>query len=123
MVDRNSSKFRTFIKNLIRRGTYRWAPRNQCKVAARVGRGLYKCASCGEIYKNQEVSVDHIEPVVTEKGFTNWDDYIHRMFVPIEGFQLLCDGCHNKKTQTEVGGRKRYRRKNKKAKKNAKKDS
>ncbi len=95
----------------MRRGTYKWGPKNQCKKNARIGRNQYTCAGCKGVFPNKEVNVDHIEPVVTEQGFTTFDDYIYRMFCPIENLQVLCSECHNAKTLTEVGGRKRYRRK------------
>ena len=56
-------KKKAFLISLLRKGTYRWAPRSEAKKAARVqvgvfstGRGKfgYKCAICGEVFKEKE---------------------------------------------------------------------
>ena len=86
----------------LRRISYRYPSRSAVKKAARVERGKYKCAHCGEIHRNKDVQVDHIEPVVDpHKGFENWDTYIARLFVEPTGLQVLCIDCHSIKTQEE----------------------
>jgi hypothetical protein len=48
------------------------------------------------------VAIDHISPVVDpEVGFKGWDEYIERMFCEVDGYQLLCPDCHDKKTSDE----------------------
>lgn len=80
----------TFVKGLLRRGTFSWKARNECLKNARVDRGQYRCADCDDVFKIKEVQVDHILPVVDPKvGFVSWDDYTARMFPEIEGFQVL----------------------------------
>lgn len=102
MSERNK-KLDSFIKNLLRRGSYKWPGRGEAMKKARVARGLYKCASCeGEQFGPRDIQMDHIEPVVDpHKGFTGWDDYINRMFVGEEGYQCVCKGCHAVKTAFE----------------------
>lgn len=91
-----------FLIPQLRRATYRWAPRNQALVLARVERGLYQCAMCKEQFKKEEIAIDHIDPVVsTKEGWTNWNDYVQRMLPPVEGFQILCEQCHDSKTSCE----------------------
>lgn len=96
-------KFNSFIKNLLRHGSYKWSERTKALGQARIARGLYKCAICGiDRFKRQEVQLDHIDPVVSvENGFTTWDDYINRLFCPAEGFQVICTQCHDNKTKIE----------------------
>ena len=95
----------TFVKGTLRRASFHWKARDEAKSNARVERGKYKCASCGELFGPKEIALDHIYPVVDPKaGFTNFDDYIKRLFCEAEGFQVLCDGpgsCHDAKTQME----------------------
>jgi hypothetical protein len=43
--------------------------------------------------------------VVTEDGFTTWDDVINRMFCEKENLQVLCHECHKAKTQEEKESR------------------
>lgn len=58
--------------------------------------------------------MDHIDPVIDiDIGFVDWNTYIERLFVGVEGWQLLCTGCHQLKTSLEQ----EYRRATKKEKK------
>lgn len=107
-----------FIKATLRRASYRWPGRTEALGKARIERGLYKCAKCEGTFKKNQVSLDHIEPVVPVKeGFTNWDDYVKRMFPEASGFQVLCANCHTIKTAQEQHMRKFYRKKVDKRKK------
>jgi len=92
----------TFIKAALRRASLRWEGRNQAFVQARIKRGLYKCADCGDGFKRNQVQLDHIDPVIDIKlGSTNWDDYINRLLPDVSGFQVLCENCHDNKTRIE----------------------
>jgi hypothetical protein len=92
----------TFIKNILRRGSFYWKARTEAMTAARVSRGLYKCKSCEELFGPKEVDLDHDLPVVDPRtGFTTWDDYINRLFCNMEGFSVLCKQCHENKTRIE----------------------
>jgi hypothetical protein len=55
--------------------------------------------------------MDHIEPIVGEKGFTTWDDYINRMFVEESGWQAICRTCHTAKTNEEAQTRRSFKKK------------
>lgn len=103
------SNLKSFIINALRRATYRWPPRNDALKTSRKQKGLYECASCNEYFKNKEICLDHIQPVVDPRtGFTTWDDYIEKMFPEKEGFQVLCKRCHDVKTGLEDEMRKYY---------------
>lgn len=108
------AKFRSFIISGLRSKHSRWSPKNEAKRAANVARGRYKCACCGEVgpatlpplpgnkRRRNNAAVDHIQPVVDpDVGFVDWDTYIERMFVEVEGYQVLCWECHEKKTAEE----------------------
>lgn len=110
------ARFRQFIFSILRSGTFRWAPKNEVKKEARVGRGLYLCAGCGEhvsvttptVTKQgkrkrvNNVFVDHIEPIVDpNEGFTSFDTYINNMYCEKDNLQLLCKACHDQKTKQE----------------------
>jgi len=116
----NDTQFFNFIKGLLRKGSMRWAPRNNVLKNARVERGVYMCAGYGAqgphtvpasiitTLKNgktkriRNVLVDHIQPVVdTAKGFVGWDEYIKRMFCNEDNFQVLCHECHQNKCNDE----------------------
>lgn len=109
------AKFNAFVKNGLRSLTLKWPPKHEVKKKARVKRGWYHCAMCGQEVsastfmekkgKKKRVSnvfVDHINPVVDPNvGFIDWNTYIERMFCIEEGLQLLCRECHDIKTKEE----------------------
>ena len=102
----------------------RWGPVNRVKAKARVERGFYKCAQCGEVVpatavvtlKNgkvkrvKNIAVDHINPIVPTSGFDSWDGVINRLFCDEAGLQLLCRPCHEEKCKEETDERKRLRK-------------
>lgn len=62
----------------------------------------YRCGVCGEWSKSTAVAVDHINPVIdVQAGFVDWNEFIARLFCGPENLQVICDPCHNKKTQAE----------------------
>lgn len=86
----------------LRRISYRFPARTEAKKAARVARNQYRCAHCGGTFKNSEIQLDHLAPVIDpETGFTDWNSYIARLFPPIDGWQVLCRQCHLSKTNKE----------------------
>lgn len=110
-------ELKRFLIPKLRSASYRWKFRSQAIKDARVSRGLYKCAICGNSeLKNGDFKVDHIDPVVPLSGWDglNWTVYIQRMFCDSKGFQILCTLCHDIKTDFEVQMRKLNREKKKK---------
>ncbi len=62
----------------------------------------YKCNVCGTYVGSTMVSVDHIVPVVSvTEGFIDFNTFISRLFCDIANLQVICDSCHNTKTQSE----------------------
>lgn len=95
-------KLKNFIIPTLRRASYRWFARSEALKSARIERGLYKCAGCQNTFRNKEIQLDHIQPVVDLKtGFDGWDSYIKRMFCNASGYQVLCDTCHDVKSDIE----------------------
>lgn len=106
------AKFKSFIKGNLRSATRKWAPIQTCLKNARVARGLYLCAGCGEHVPNtikdetgkrvKNVHVDHINPIIDPAtGWISWDDTIERMFCELPNLQVLCNACHTIKTNEE----------------------
>lgn len=105
------ARFNSFITSMLRSGTQRWGPIQKAKTKARTKRGFYLCEGCKQEVpattlegrkRVKNILVDHILPVVDPAvGFTTWDDYIERMFVELEGLQVLCKACHTEKTNEE----------------------
>ena len=62
----------------------------------------YQCGVCSTWTKSTAISVDHIEPVISvDDGFQDWNTFISRVFCPITNLQVICDDCHQKKTNKE----------------------
>lgn len=62
---------------------------------------LMKCAGCTDLFERDEIQVDHIIPVANIDGFTNWEDYITKLFCDASNLQVLCKPCHLSKTIVE----------------------
>lgn len=104
-------RLKAFIIAVLRSGTRRYPPKWETLKDAYVGIRLnektnregkhYLCALCEGEFPAKEVEVDHIEPVISSKGFTSWDDYIARLFCDKSNLQVVCKGCHKIKSYNE----------------------
>lgn len=112
MTDWTEGRKRAFITSVLRTGSRKWPPKyltlaeakTEKKVNKKTGRMAqhYLCNSCNEEFTQKDVEVDHISPVVDPKvGFISWDEYIKRLFCEASNLQVLCKGCHKKKTLQE----------------------
>jgi hypothetical protein len=103
MKKKDRPLLRYFLVNKLRRMSYSWPPRKEAIKRARVSRGKYKCATCeGQDFGPKDIQVDHIIPVINpHTGFTDWNDFIERLFCGVEGFSVKCKVCHDAKTLTE----------------------
>ena len=102
------AKFMAFVRSSLRSASRRWAPIHDALIAARRKnqspnkrlKWEFQCRKCGNWFPNKQVKVDHIVPV----GSLTLDDagkFLERLFVEIDGLQVLCEGCHDIKTATE----------------------
>jgi len=111
-----SIDLKTWVIWSLRKASYRWPPRQRALAAAKMTinknsmlarafprcRNFYQCAKCEGVFVRKGVSIDHIEPVVDpKKGFQGFDEYVKRMFCQQEGFQIICNKCHDSKTAKE----------------------
>jgi len=103
------SRYYNFIKNALRSASIKWPPRLQIKNEAKRDKGRYKCAGYKrrahlvptKIERANNIFVDHIDPILSGKGFSSWDTLINDMFCEKDNLQLLCKECHNRKTKEE----------------------
>ena len=127
-LDRKSSaqekhNLKGWLTSVLRRASFRWGPRSQCLRDGRVARGQYECATCKGHFSvsKKEIKVDHIIPVVSiTEGFQfrsnnkpDWNEFIDRLFCDVTGLQLLCNTCHDYKTQMEDTMRAAFNKKRK----------
>lgn len=131
-------KFRyTFVKETLRKASFRWPGRQQAIKAARVYQAIntdtgrlcwfVMCAKCAlkfpESQLGKEGKLDHIEPVIPtsmlqlrgDENTRGWasaeslGQLVLRMFPESSGFNVLCTGCHAIKTKGENDERKASR--------------
>jgi hypothetical protein len=114
------ARYRSFVKDNLRRATMKWGPISECLKLARVRRGWYLCNICKEeipasikvdvTLKNgrtqakrvKNAIVDHTNPIIDPTiGWVSWDDCIERMFCELENLQCVCKACHDIKTAQE----------------------
>jgi len=117
-IEWTPGRLKSFITSAIRSGFRRYPPKYETlkeafvekKSNPKTGRlaSFYKCNKCKNHYVATQVQVDHKIPVVDPKtGFTNWDDFVKRLFCPKKNLQVLCRPCHLVKTQKEKIKRKK----------------
>ena len=83
---------------------------------ARIRRGFYKCECCkqevpatkkvtlknGKEKKVRNIVADHREPIVDPSvGFVDWNTWIERCFIELNGYDALCYDCHTIKSNKE----------------------
>jgi 5-methylcytosine-specific restriction endonuclease McrA len=101
------SVFWTFIRSALRQKSIYWKPIRQCKLnSRRPYKGInkqqkyeYQCNECKNWYAEKNINVDHICPAGSLKSAQDLPGFVERLFVEIEGLQILCTICHNKKTK------------------------
>lgn len=112
---KSSFNLQHWLIQKIRRISYQYPARKEAIKSARVARGQYKCAKCENLFKPGEFQLDHIHPVIDpHEGFKDWNTFIERLFCSIEGWQILCLGCHKVKSSYENEIRKQIKRENRK---------
>lgn len=79
---------------------------------AKRGTNRYQCERCGKIFKYRDMTVDHVEPVVSvEEGWQGMAEFARRLYCEPEDLRAICiDKCHAKKTEREQKERAKNRR-------------
>lgn len=75
---------------------------------------MYKCVDCEQLFDGKETHVDHQIPVVGIEGFTDWDDYVNRLFCDSNNLVIRCIECHKIKSFLENKERSEFRKSKKK---------
>jgi hypothetical protein len=53
---------------------------------------------CKRWFPEKETQLDHIVECGSLREFSDLPGFVERLFCESDGFQVLCKGCHNKKT-------------------------
>ena len=103
------SAFWSFIRSALRQKSRWWKPITQCKMKSRRAykgpnkrqKFEYQCNVCKNWFMEKLINVDHILPAGTLRCANDLPGFVERLFCEIDNLQVLCSGCHNKKTQDE----------------------
>jgi 5-methylcytosine-specific restriction endonuclease McrA len=103
------SAFWSFIRSALRNKSRWWKPITECKQKARrpytgPNKRLkfeYQCNECKGWYPEKQINVDHIIPAGTLTCSADLSGFIERLFCEQENLQVLCEKCHDIKTQNE----------------------
>ena len=118
------------IKNNLRRLHMHCKYKQKAKMRSKIDAATYKCETEGckiAIYEGSsdknyrktaikwgaeyevikgKIELDHITPIIEpSKGFGNWDDYLHALWIDDTGYQCLCRDCHAEKSAKEAAER------------------
>lgn len=103
------SQFWGRIRSHLRRFSVWWKPRLEAKKAARRKsesenkrlRWEYQCQECKGWFPDKMVELDHIVPCGTLRSFDDVPGFLGRMLCGVQGFRVVCKGCHNQITHGE----------------------
>jgi len=98
--------FWEFIRNTLRRRSIVWKPISICRNNARrlysgpnkLQKFEYQCNICKNWYKGTQIMVDHIIPVGSLTKSYDLPHFVESLFCEIGNLQVLCKGCHDKKS-------------------------
>ena len=101
--------FWSFIRSALRQKSRWWKPIAQAKQKAkRTYKGPlkrqkfeYQCAECLNWFPDKKINIDHIIPAGSLRNAQDLPGFVERLFVEVEGLQVLCSTCHDKKTAKE----------------------
>jgi 5-methylcytosine-specific restriction endonuclease McrA len=101
--------FWSFIRSALRQKSRWWAPITQVKLAARRDytgpnkrqKFEYLCKECKAYFPEKEINVDHMIPAGALNSGADLEGFVNRLFCEGEHLQVLCETCHNVKTQLE----------------------
>ena len=107
------SAFWSFIRSGLRQKSRFWKPITQCKMAnRRTYKGPlkrqkfeYQCNECKQWFPDKKINVDHVTPAGSLNCANDLPGFVERLFCEIDNLQILCEACHNVKTQNEKNGR------------------
>lgn len=103
------AQFWQFIRSGLRQTAVRWPPRSEVlKHARRKYNGPdkrrkweYQCSECERWLKQKEVQVDHRLPCGKLNRWEDVERFMRRLFCEIDGLQVICKQCHERKTRGE----------------------
>lgn len=104
----STARYKTFVRSALRKAWTKWPPKFVAlKRAQRASESTnkklkweYQCAHCQQWHRGDAVSVDHIVPW-GDPWSMSFIDACRALLVSADELQVLCDACHEIKTQFE----------------------
>lgn len=102
---RKAFKFSPLHKEALRRARYEGPILKKDGSISKRVRVDYLCSKCDDLFKLNEVEVHHIVKVGPAPGTRNapdeltWDEFIGRVFCPVESLMVVCKDCHRQLTR------------------------
>ena len=105
----SEAMFWSFIRSALRQKSRWWKPISMCKLSAKrpyVGSNKrqkfeYKCNICKKYFPEKQINVDHKKPAGSLNNAEDLPGFVSRLFCEEVDLQVLCEKCHNIKTQKE----------------------
>lgn len=103
------SAFWSFIRSALRQKSRWWKPASIVKNKAKRPyfgpnkrqKVEFQCNQCKLWFSDKQINIDHIIPAGTLRCPQDLPGFIERLFCEEDGLQVLCNGCHDKKTKSE----------------------
>ena len=108
------AKFKSFLKSGLRTLSTKWPPAHKIlkqnrRASQREDKRIkweYQCNHCKQWFLQKEIERNHIIPVGGfSQDFSKWPEEFgkiaERMFVGVDGYDLLCKECHAKLTEQQ----------------------
>lgn len=106
-----TARFFGFIRSALRAAFNKYPPKyeviRQAKRDKKDGgrqKFEYECSSCGKMFPQKEIQVDHVIPAGSLKSFDDLPEFCRKLFCGVDDMQILCKPCHKVKTQEERKG-------------------
>lgn len=102
-----TAKFWSFVRSGLRAKWSRWPPKYEAlnkvrrKVEGKRHKWEFKCAHCGQWYKQKDVAVDHRTPAGKLNCYEDLPEFVEKLFVSSDKLDVLCHSCHKVKTAEE----------------------
>jgi len=101
------AEFWSFLRSGLREKSRRWPPlvrqvfdsvRRKNRSDNRRLKWEYQCRQCQGWFPRNQVEADHIVPCGSLRSFADLEGFAERLFVEVDGLQVLCGDCHAWKT-------------------------